>query len=227
MSIDNLKSIISKKGGLAKTNRFLVIFTPPTQPLLNLSLNSVVGKLTKGDNPLKNLVNNPRDIAFLCESVSLPGRQIATTDYTAQKQTVKIPNGFIDEDVSMSFILTNDFFMKEVFDTWMSGIVDTNSYTLGYKSDFQADITIQALNEDDIPTYSITLINAYPIAMGSIELDNNTENGYLKLPITFAYDRYAEKDIISGTFGGLLSAIPDRLLPNKISSGLNIIKSLF
>ena len=227
MSIDNLKSIISKKGGLAKTNRFLVIFTPPTQPLLNLSLNSVVGKLTKGDNPLKNLINNPRDIAFLCESVNLPGRQIATTDYTAQKQTVKIPNGFIDEDVSMSFILTNDFFMKEVFDTWMSGIVDTNSYTLGYKSDFQADITIQALNEDDIPTYSITLINAYPIAMGSIELDNNTENGYLKLPITFAYDRYTEKDIISGTFGGLLSAIPDRLLPNKISSGLNIIKSLF
>ena len=63
--------------------------------------------------------------------------------------------------------------------------------------------------------------------MTTNSLDNNTENGYLKLPITFAYDRYTEKDIISGTFGGLLSAIPDRLLPNKISSGLNIIKSLF
>jgi hypothetical protein len=227
MSIDSLKSIISKKGGLAKSNRFLVIFTPPTQPLLNLSLNNIVGKLARKENPLKNIINNPRDIAFLCESVSLPGRQIATTDYTAQKQTIKIPNGFIDEDVSMSFILTNDFFMKEVFDVWMSGIIDTDSYTLGYKSDYQADITIQALSEDDVPTYSITLINAYPIAMGSIELDNSTENTYLKLPITFAYDKYTEKDIISGTVGGLLSAIPDRLLPNKISSGLNIIKSLF
>tara|TARA_B100001093_G_scaffold520452_1_gene616113 strand:- start:7290 stop:7973 length:684 start_codon:yes stop_codon:yes gene_type:complete len=227
MSIDNLKSIISKKSGLAKANRFLVIFTPPTQPLANLSLNNVVGKLARGQNPLKNFITNPRDIAFLCENASLPGRQITTSDFSAQKQTIKIPNGFIEEDVSMSFILTNDFFMKEVFDTWLSGIVDTSTYTLGYKSDYQTDITIQTLDDDDKPTYSITLINAYPITIGSVELDNSSENTYLKLPVTFAYDRYTEKDIISGSLGGLLSAIPDRLLPNKISSGLNKIKSLF
>lgn len=227
MSIDNLKSIIVKKGGLAKANRFLVIFTPPTQPLLNLSLSNVVGSLARGNNPLKKMISNPRDIAFLCESASLPGRQITTSDFTAQKQTIKIPNGFIEEDVSMSFILTNDFFMKEVFDRWLSSIVDTQTYTLGYKSDYQCDITIQALDAEDKPTYTITLINAYPITVGSVELDNSAENTYLKIPVTFAYDRYEEKDILFGTVGGILSAIPNRLLPSKISSGLKKIKSLF
>ena len=36
-SIDNLKATISKKGGLAKANRFNVIFTPPKMSLLNLN----------------------------------------------------------------------------------------------------------------------------------------------------------------------------------------------
>lgn len=37
MSIDNIKATIAKKGGLAPSNRFNVIFTPPSQALLNFT----------------------------------------------------------------------------------------------------------------------------------------------------------------------------------------------
>ena len=44
-SIDNLKSTIQKKGGLAMQNRFQVFFTPPTAD----SLKSLVNKDPKGN----------------------------------------------------------------------------------------------------------------------------------------------------------------------------------
>ena len=35
-SIDDLKAEINNRGGIARTNRFNVIFTPPTQALINI-----------------------------------------------------------------------------------------------------------------------------------------------------------------------------------------------
>ena len=82
-SIDDLKATISKKGGVAMQNRFQIFFTPPTansvKSLLNKDIGSLVGDIAKnavsGGKP-GNLLPDPRDISILCESVSLPGRQI-------------------------------------------------------------------------------------------------------------------------------------------------------
>ena len=76
MSIDNLKSIIGKRQGLAKANRFLVIFTPPSQALVNLDPFDIIGRLANKTFNKKSFVSDPRDIAFLCESTQMPGRNI-------------------------------------------------------------------------------------------------------------------------------------------------------
>ena len=39
--IDKLKATISKKGGLAKSNRFNVMFTPPSGGLFNFNLQGI------------------------------------------------------------------------------------------------------------------------------------------------------------------------------------------
>ena len=86
-NIDTLKASIAAKGGVARTNRFNVIFTPPKQSLLNLKPEVLVGQLASGDTPsVRSLINDPRDISLLCESVSIPGRSISTIDYMAAKQ---------------------------------------------------------------------------------------------------------------------------------------------
>ena len=201
MSVDNLKSIVGKRGGLAKTNRFLTIFTPPTQSLLNLNPLDIVGRLISdgGSFNAKSLIADPRDIAFLCESTSIPGRSLNTLDFQAERETLKIPNGFIDDDVSMTFYLTNDYYMKDMFEEWMSSIVDTEKYQLGYKSNYQTDIVIQQLNEFDKNIYGIRLKNAYPINIQAIELNNSTENSIQKVTITFAYDRYVPENFIQSS----------------------------
>ena len=62
-NIDTLKASIAAKGGIARTNRFNVIFTPPTQSLLNINLEVLVGSLVSGETPsVKNLIADPRTI---------------------------------------------------------------------------------------------------------------------------------------------------------------------
>ena len=110
MSIEKLKSLVSKKGGLAKANRFNVMFTPPKQSLINLDLQGLLSSAISGNFNAKNLINDPRDIALLCDSVSMPGKQISTLDYQTTRASRKMPYGTIHDDVALSFLLTNDYY---------------------------------------------------------------------------------------------------------------------
>ena len=207
MSIDTLKATIQKKGGLARTNRFNVIFTPPSQSLLNINKEVLVGQLASGDVPsVANLISDPRDISLLCESVSVPSRSISTLDYVSNVQSNKFPYTHIDEDIEMSFILTNDYYMKSLFDGWLSSIIDVDQYSLGYKDDYSTDVIIQQLNIDNIPVYGVKLEKAFPISVSAIELNNANENEIAKVSVSFAYDKYVVEGPLSSTASALKSA---------------------
>ncbi len=205
-SIDDLKSTIAKKGGLAMQNRFQIFFTPPTansvKNLMNQSIKSLIGDLAKNalqGAPAKNLLPDPRDVSMLCEAVSFPGRQITTIDYIADRQGIKVPYSVINEDISMTFLLTNDYYIKRMFDTWTSGIFDMEKYRAGYKKDFVTDIVIQQLNQDNVPVYSVKLENAFPTTVSAINLDNNSENTVQKLTVTMSYENFVPEDIVDST----------------------------
>jgi len=204
MSIDKLTSMIGKRGGVAKQNRFQVIFTPPQGSLLSGA--GIVGALISGGG-LKSMINDPRDISMLCENVTIPGRQITTLDYTAKKRAVKIPYSFINEDVTCTFLLTNDYYMKTMFDNWMEQVFDDKKFTAKFKKDFTSDVVIQQLNSKDIPVYGVRLENAFPTTVAGITLDNNSESAVQKMTVTFSYDNYVPEGPLSSTLSGLRSAI--------------------
>lgn len=199
MSIERLKSTISKKGGLAKANRFNVMFTPPTQSLFNLDLQGAISSAISGNFSAKNFVSDPRDISILCDSVVIPGKQIATLDYQAHKQTIKLPYGYIEDEVSMGFLLTNDYYMKNVFDKWINTIVDPDKYCIAYKDEISCDVVIQQLDEQDVPIYGVLLENAYPTSMSEIALSNESSSQIQKLNVSFTYDKCVPQGALSST----------------------------
>ena len=206
-SIERLKSLISKKGGLAKGNRFNVIFTPPKQTLLNFDLESIISSAISGNFSAKNLINNPRDISMLCDSVSIPGKQISTIDYQAQKQAIKIPYGTLHDDVSLTFLLTNDYYMKSMFDQWINNIVNTDTYGVAYKKDIVTDVIIQQLDEQDVPIYGVKLEGAFPVTMSEVALSNESTSQIQKLNVSFAYDKYVPQGALSSTGSAIRSAL--------------------
>ena len=205
--IDKLKSMISKKGGLAKANRFNVMFTPPSGSLLNGNLQGAIASAISGNFSAKNLINDPRDISLLCDSVSIPGKQISTLDVQTVKQLVKVPYGYLTDDVSLSFLLTNDYHMKTMFDAWINNIVDNDKYCVAYKEDIVTDVIIQQLDEQNTPIYGVKLEGAFPVTMSEIPLSNESENTISRLNVSFAYDRYVPEGPLSSTGSLIKSAL--------------------
>ena len=206
MSIDSIKSVIGKKGGLAPQNRFQVIFAPPAVSLLNLNPENIVGSIVSGGFSIQNLINDPRDISILCSKATLPGRTISTFDADMHVQQNKYPQTFIDEEVSMTFRLTNDYYIKNMFETWMSGIFDTESYRVGFKSDYSVDVVIQQLNQKNIPVYGVRMEKCFPTNLSAVELDNAANDTMQEVTVTWAYDKYKPEGPISSTASALRSA---------------------
>ena len=124
-SIDTLKSTIGKRGGVSKSNRFAIYMN---LPLISINPGTILSNIASGSgfNPM-SLINDPRDISLLCESCSLPGRQITTAEHITRLKAIKKPYGYINDDVSFTFLLTGDYYLKEVMDSWQASIIDTEN----------------------------------------------------------------------------------------------------
>ena len=207
-TIDDFKAVISRRSGLAPANRFAIFMSPPSQTLLNLDLQHAASNLLSGNFGPGQFVNDPRDVAILCESCSLPGRQIQTLDkqHMNYRQSIKIPQGYFNEDVNFTFHLTNDYHMKKLFDRWLDMIVNPESYHIAYKKNFVTDVTIQQLNQRNVPVYGIKLKNAFPVTVNTIEL-NNSSTETQKLNVTMTYEDYETEGSIASSIGGVKNII--------------------
>lgn len=205
VSIDTMKSTINRRGGLARSNRFGVYINHPSKnmnSLLNFNPATLLSNLISGDGVnAGDFISDPRDMFILCRNVQLPGKRISTTEATHNHHLSKKPYGAIADEVTMTFLLTNDYYIKKYFDMWQEMIVDTRKehYKTFYKSDYSTDVTIQQLSgsNDIVPGYTVKLENAYPIQVGAIELSNASE-GLLEVTITWEYDNFRSVGLVDG-----------------------------
>ena len=200
-SIDTLKSTLSKRQGVAKQNKFSIYMS---LPLISINPASILTNLASGGgfNPM-SLINDPRDISLLCESCSLPGRQIATTEHMTRLKAIKKPYGYINDDVSFTFLLTGDYYVKQVFDDWTNKVIDFDGGTINYKDDCVSDVQIQQLGQNNIPIYTCTLKNAFPVTVSAVELSNASENSIARVTVTMAYDEWGDGASLAGSLLGI------------------------
>lgn len=162
MRINDLVGIATKSG-LSRANRFQVSI-----PKFN------------SDEQYANI---------MAESVVLPGRTMTTQEYTNERETIKYVYGFIDDEITMTFLLDGKYKIRALFDAWMKEIVDTETYTLGYKNNYAKDVSIYQLGKDDAQVYGVKLIKAYPTIISSTELGSTNED-ISRMTVTFSYERF-------------------------------------
>jgi hypothetical protein len=172
-SISAFKALITARHGLALQNRFQVKVTVPTAVTTALGTSVSIS-----------------DLNILCDAAGLPERQISTFEYQAEKQIVRHPSGFVNSDVVLTFHLTNDYFVKQVFDAWATAVVDSEDYRVNYFDNFIADIEIWQLNKAGFPVYGVLLQNAYPITNFGPPLDNKSESTTQTYSVTLTYENW-------------------------------------
>jgi len=205
--VDALKGIFSKRGGVARANRFAIFMTPPNQSLLDLDLQGALSSaLSGGFNPA-SMLNDPRDLALLCESCSLPGLEMTTLDYQTTSFPIKLPNGYNAPDVDFTFLLTNDYYVRKMFDNWLNLIMPRENYLLSYRDEYATDIIIQQLNEENVPVYGMRLEKAFPISQSAIELNQTSSDTLQKLTVSFTYENMKPEGAIASVLSGVGTTI--------------------
>ena len=205
VSIDTMKSTINRRGGVARGNRFAVYVNHPSKnmnSLINYNPATLLSNLISGQGVnVGDFIQDPRDLFILCTSCSIPGKRISTTEATHNHNLSKKPYSAATDEVSMTFMLTNDYYIKKYFDMWQEMIVDTSGehYKTFYKNEYCSDVTIQQLSasNDVVPGYTVKLENAYPIQVGAVELSSGSE-GLMEVSITWEYDNFRSVGLIDG-----------------------------
>ena len=186
--IEDLKGRLVTKNGIAMSNQFMV-------------------KLPSMDKG-----NDARTLDILCKSVTMPGKQVVSLDRTLGIYNEKIANGFIVDDVSMTFYVLNDYGVKKYFDSWRNQMVNEKTGTVGYKNQYEKTVEIHQLRKPmarfgfdigpldinfdlfNASIYSVKLLDAFPTAISPIELTNDPD-GLVEVTATFAYTNWeVQKD---------------------------------
>jgi len=117
-----------------------------------------------------------RSLNFLCTRVNLPGKQILTNDRQIGIKFEKMVNGYGVDDLSLTFLLTNNYNVKNFFEEWAASSISYNEQELRYKNTYTKDIKVFQLNQESKRIHGCLIKEAFPTTLNPIELGNlNTE----------------------------------------------------
>lgn len=131
--------------------------------------------------------DNAKQLQMRCESAELPGRTFMTAERKMGSAPVqKMPYMGTYNDVSLTFIVSDDMNEKIFFDSWMEVINPTTNFNFKYQADYAVDISINQYDVTNNVTYVSTLLNAYPVTVNQLDV-NWASSDYHKLTVVFAY----------------------------------------
>jgi hypothetical protein len=142
-----------------------------------------------------------RYLALQCEAAELPGKTLQTADVKIYGPTFKVPYQTMYSDTTLTFICTNDFYERKLFDRWIEAIMpsDTNNlrFAKGAQSRYLTNIKVIQYDDFIKQIYAVELMDAFPIGVAPQTL-SWSDDGFHRLSIQFAYQKY--RPIYEGTY---------------------------
>ena len=210
-------SHMRSKDGPAKPSRFEVILPIPAyinqfvpnniiENLLNLP-NSIFGTVSEaigsafGQSPVGSNATISRYLALQCETAELPGRTLMTQEAKVYGPTYKVPYQSQYNEMTLTFLCTNEFWERKLFDRWIEAIMPSDTNNMRYAKDEATRYMtpIKVIQYDDFikQIYAVELVDAFPIGISAQPL-SWSEDGFHRLSVQFAYQRY--KPVYTGSY---------------------------
>jgi len=163
MSINNFISEV-KFEGLARQNRFAVLFTPP----VNIGTPDL------------------QTVLLFCDTSQLPGVNFSTVQNRTYGEFREIPYEKLYDNLNMSFYVDTKMKVKSLFDSWINQIQNPVTRNFNYYNNYTCNMKINVQDTVDRTRYQLTLYECYPKTLGAISLDYASKE-IMKLPVTMQY----------------------------------------
>jgi hypothetical protein len=207
---------IRSKDGLAKPSRFEIILPIPNYVnsfISNSVLNTILNLPNSIFSDISGAINNAlgasagnnntttaemsRYLALQCENASLPGKDLQTADVRIYGPSFKVPYRVAYQPMDLTFLCTNQFEERKLFDRWMECISPTDTNNLRFpKGDgsninggYMTNITVIQYDDFIKQIYAVELIDAFPIGIAAQAL-NWGSNDFHRLQVQFAYQSF-------------------------------------
>jgi hypothetical protein len=177
-SIADFKASFNKD--VARSNKFDVLINTP------LSLITAVPMTRK-------------KLSYRCEVSQLPGRTFATMDRKTYGPVEKLPYLTTYNDIDLTFIVDDDMATKYLFDAWLDLVNPKQTNNFNYRNTYATSVFINQYDVANEKTYSVELIDAYPISINQMDLDWSSDSIH-KLTVTFAYTKWINDSIMNYIF---------------------------
>ena len=183
----DLISAVNSHQGISKANKF------------------VVKNMTIPDTLRNNHSDNLRDMNFFCDSTFFPGRNMATVEYRAGSVSEPfIHSNNFAETITLTFNLTNDMFIKRLFDEWQDYImpltnkerkVRTNimRYPNSYRGKFDlvkldSELKANSFGAVNNEGYTVQILDAFPKQVDAMNVSFASQEA-LKLTVQMSFSR--------------------------------------
>ena len=206
--------------GVQRANRFKVTIPLPKKmsgEVANASSGSFLDKVKEvaGYAAIVLGVNSKgeRSLQFTCRATEFPGVQFATESTEINGHTFKYATNIERDVLSFAFQLTGDLFEKKILDEWKGLIVDETTRKVGYPEDYVVDIQIDSLDQQDQVTYSVTVVDAYPVTIGAIQLNKLSTDTAASIETSWQFVRLKPTSTedsgssIPGSVGGIIEGL--------------------
>ena len=168
-NIDDFKANLI--GGGARANQFRVTISPPPGIAIGLDV---------------------RRTSFLVHSAQLPAMTLGEVEVAFRGRKIYVAGDRSFEGTWNATVINDtDFMIRNAMERWNNGINDLADNTgITTPADYQSDLVVEQLDRDDTVLKSYVFRSAYPLSVGSIDLNVTTDNELETFEIQFRYQHF-------------------------------------
>lgn len=161
-----------------------------------MSLDAFIGEVRKGLSrtnryevtiPFPNTdASGSRLVSLFCEATNLPGMNIATSPQRIFGEIRQVPYERMFDPVNLSLYVDGDMEVKAAFERWIHLIFNQTNRTINYYNNYVRDVQIVVKDVEDKSAYTLTLKEAYPKAIQTIQLAAESKE-VMKIQVQLEY----------------------------------------
>lgn len=157
------------------------------------AISEILGALSTGiARPNRFKIELPNDdggqFGILCYACTLPARGIQTFELKQRGVPYKVPFSQDYQPITFSFYATPRLNTRKYFERWHKDVVISYKYNvMGTYTNFARPVKIKMLDQMGEVGLTVSLIEAWPINIGEVDLNYGTNNTYATITVTLSY----------------------------------------